>query len=267
MNTTRLRPVVAALALVASAAASAQITFYEGEGFRGRVFSTDKQVRNFERQGFNDRASSVVVERGRWEVCDDARFQGRCVVLRRGSYDSLRNMGLENRVSSVRPVQGRREAVNETPAPLASPNYEYRRRPNERTYEAPVKSVRAVVGTPEQRCWMERQEAQERRDLNPAGGVIGGILGGILGHQIGGGSGNTVATIGGAVGGAALGANIDRIRDPRSGQEVRRCENTSRGAPEYWDVVYTFRGVDHRVQMSAPPGSTVLVNARGEPRT
>jgi uncharacterized protein YcfJ len=177
-------------------------------------------------------------------------------------------MGLENRVSSVRPVQSSRQVANETPVPLAAPNYEYRRRPNERTYEAPVKSVRAVVGTPEQRCWMERQEVQqERRDLNPAGGVIGGILGGILGHQIGGGSGNTVATIGGAVGGAALGANIDRIRDPRSGQEVRRCENTSRGTPEYWDVVYTFQGVDHRVQMSAPPGSTVLVNARGEPRT
>jgi uncharacterized protein YcfJ len=267
MNITRLKPVLAAVALAACAHASAQVTFYENEGFRGRAFATDKQVRSFERQGFNDRASSVVVDRGRWEVCEDARFEGRCVVLRRGSYDSLRNMGLENRISSVRPVEGRRQAANEVPAPLASPNYEYRRRPNERTFEAPVKSARAVVGSAEQRCWMERQEVQERRDLNPAGGVIGGILGGILGHQIGGGTGNTVATIGGAVGGAALGANIDRIRDPRSGQEVRRCENTSRGAPEYWDVVYNFRGVDHRVQMSSPPGATVLVNERGEPRS
>ena len=80
------------------------------------------------------------------------------MVLRRGSYDSLRGMGLENRISSVRPVEGRRQAANEVPAPLASPNYEYRRRPNERTYEAPVRSVRAVVGTPEQRCWVERQD-------------------------------------------------------------------------------------------------------------
>ena len=36
--------------------AAAQITFYEGEGFRGRTFNTDRQVWNLERFGFNDRA-------------------------------------------------------------------------------------------------------------------------------------------------------------------------------------------------------------------
>ncbi len=268
MNTTRLKPVLAALALVVSASASAQITFYEGEGFRGRAFSTDRPIRDMERQDFNDRAASVVVERGRWEVCEDARFEGRCVLLRRGSYESLRDTGLSRSISSVRPFDNRRRVEAEPPLTgMERPNYAYRQRPDERTYEAPVRSVRAVVGTPEQRCWMERQEVQqERRDLNPAGGVIGGILGGILGHQIGGGSGNTAATIGGAVGGAALGANVDRIRDPRSGREVRRCENVANAQPEYWDVVYNFQGTDHRVQMTAPPGRTIMVNARGEPR-
>ena len=53
-----LRPLLGAAALVFAAHASAQITFYEGEGFRGRAFATDKQVWNFERDGFNDRASS-----------------------------------------------------------------------------------------------------------------------------------------------------------------------------------------------------------------
>jgi uncharacterized protein YcfJ len=266
MNT-QLKPILAAVALAAAGHASAQITFYEGQGFRGRAFSTETQVRDLERRGFNDRASSIVVDRGRWEVCEDARFAGNCVVLRRGSYDSLRDVGLDRSISSVRPVDTRRRYENEAPqAAMEQPDYAYRQRPNERTFEVPVKSVRAVVGTPEQRCWVERQDVQERRDLNPAGGVIGGILGGILGHQIGGGSGNTVATIGGAVGGAALGANIDRIRDPRSGQDVRRCEDNARSAPEYWDVVYNFRGVDHRVQMSTPPGRTIRVNAQGEPR-
>ncbi|HEX2543082.1 MAG TPA: beta/gamma crystallin family protein [Caldimonas sp.] len=266
MNMTRLRPVLAAAAVVASAGASAQITFYEGEGFRGRAFSTDRPVRDMERQGFNDRAASVVVDRGRWEVCEDARFEGRCVLLRRGSYESLRDTGLSRNISSVRPADNRRRYDNEAQAAMETPNYAYRQRPNERTFEAPVTSVRAVAGTPEQRCWMERQEVQERRELNPAGGVIGGIIGGILGHQIGSGSGNTAATIGGAVGGAALGANIDRIRDPRSGREIRRCENVASAQPEYWDVVYNFRGTDHRVQMTSPPGRTILVNARGEPR-
>ena len=262
-----LRSIVAVGALLVGAHASAQITFYAREGFRGQAFTTDKQVWNFERAGFNDRASSVVVDRGRWEVCEDARFEGRCVVLKRGSYESLRGLGLENRISSVRPVDHRREYGNEAPQPLAAPSYEYRQRPNERIFEAPVTSARAVVGAPEQRCWMEQQQVrEERRDLNVPGGIIGGVIGGILGHQVGGGSGKTAATIGGAVGGAALGANVDRIRDPSSGREVRRCENVASGAPEYWDVTYNFRGVEHRVQTTARPGATITVNANGEPR-
>jgi hypothetical protein len=119
---TTARHLVGLAALVVAAHASAQITFYEREGFRGRTFATDKEVRNFERVGFNDRASSVVIDRGRWEVCEDARFRGQCVVLRRGSYDSLRAMGLNNSISSVRPVSRGREVAREVPAPLASPN-------------------------------------------------------------------------------------------------------------------------------------------------
>ncbi|MGZ5277074.1 MAG: beta/gamma crystallin family protein [Caldimonas sp.] len=263
-----LKPLLGIAALVFAAHASAQITFYEGEGFRGRTFATDKPVGDFSRYGFNDRASSVVVDRGRWEVCDDARFAGRCVVLRKGSYDSLRGMGLENRISSVRPVDNRRRYDNETPAPLAAPNYEYRQRPNERLFEVPVTSVHAVVGTPEQRCWVERQQVAEpeRRDLNVPGAIIGGVLGGILGHQIGGGGGKDVATIGGAVGGAALGANVDRLGASNGSRDVRRCETAPAGPPQYYDVTYDYRGVQHRVQMATPPGRTISVNGNGEPR-
>src|SRR5258705_13833571 len=73
---------IAGLALAAQAAA--QVTFYEGQGFRGRAFSATGVVDNFADIGFNDRASSVVVDRGRWEVCEHARFEGRCVILRPG---------------------------------------------------------------------------------------------------------------------------------------------------------------------------------------
>ena len=99
-----LKSALAAAALVLAGQAMAQVTFYEGEGFRGRAFTTSERVNDFSRSGFNDRASSVVVGNGRWEVCEDSRFEGRCVVLRKGSYDSLRGLGLENKVSSVRPV-------------------------------------------------------------------------------------------------------------------------------------------------------------------
>src|SRR3978361_1135145 len=115
------RIALAASLLVLAGHASAQITFYEGEGYRGRAFTTDKGVENFARIGFNDRASSVVVDRGRWEVCEDARYRGRCVVLRRGSYDSLRGLGLENRISSVRPINVRARYDNEAPQPLPAP--------------------------------------------------------------------------------------------------------------------------------------------------
>lgn len=98
----KFKTALVATALVFATQAAAQITFYQGEGFRGRAFTVNTPVQNFERYGFNDRASSVVVDRGRWEICTDARFQGRCVVLRRGSYDSLGRMGLDGRVSSAR---------------------------------------------------------------------------------------------------------------------------------------------------------------------
>lgn len=86
----------------AAASASAQVTFFEHDGFRGRSFTTDRSVGDFVRFGFNDRASSVIVRSGRWELCDDARFGGRCVVLRPGRYASLSVMGMNDRVSSVR---------------------------------------------------------------------------------------------------------------------------------------------------------------------
>ena len=92
--------VVAAVAIASQAVA--QITFFENDGFYGRNFTTHAAVDNFSRFGFNDRASSVVVQGNQWEVCDDAQFSGRCTVLRPGRYPSLAAMGLNDRISSVR---------------------------------------------------------------------------------------------------------------------------------------------------------------------
>jgi uncharacterized protein YcfJ len=35
---------------------------------------------------------------------------------------------------------------------------------------------------------------------------------------------------------------------------------------DYWDVTYNFAGYEHRVQLTTPPGPTIVVNAQGEPR-
>ena len=162
-----LKTALAVAGMAVAAQAAAQITFYEREGFAGRSFTAEKEIRNFERYGFNDRASSVVVLGDRCEVCEDARF------------------------------------------------------------------------------------------------------GGILGHQVGNGRGNDLATVGGAVAGAAVGANIGRASGGQqvATQDVQRCESVpSQARSDLWDVTYIFRGQEHRIQLTAPPGSTISVNERGEPR-
>jgi uncharacterized protein YcfJ len=139
---------------------------------------------------------------------------------------------------------------------------DYHRRGNERIYEVPVTDVRAIVGPPEQRCWVERGEFHG--SPNVPGAIAGAVIGGVLGHQIGGGHGQDVATAGGAVAGAAIGANVGR--DEGYGN-VQHCADVSQyDRPDYWDVTYEFRGRVHHVQMSSPPGATIMVNADGEPR-
>jgi uncharacterized protein YcfJ len=152
------------------------------------------------------------------EVCEHANFGGQCVVLRPGQYDSLAQMGMDNWISSVRPLR----QAHAQPAPAVAPVYDYRRRPDERLFEADVTSVRAVIGPPEQRCWIEHEQVQERGGPNVPGAIAGAVIGGIIGHQIGGGRGQDVATVGGAVGGAAVGANVGRGGGVHT-QDVQRC--------------------------------------------
>jgi len=128
-----LKMAVVALAAGLVSQAFAQVTFYEYEHFRGRTFAS------------------------KGPVCEDTRFGGRFVVLRKGSYDSLSGMGINDRISSARPIGNSCQYDNPTRGPIAVAAYEYRRRPSERVFNAPVTSVRAVVGPPSERCWLERE--------------------------------------------------------------------------------------------------------------
>ena len=151
----------------------------------------------------------------------------------------------------------------------AAPTYKYPRQSQERLYEIPLTSVRAVVGRPEQRCWVERRQIVEERSdrLNVPGAIVGAVVGGVLGHQIGSGRGRDIATAGGAVAGAAIGANVGRGETQIYSQDVQRCATVENHArPEYWDLTYTFGGVVHRVQTTTAPGRTITVNGNGEPR-
>ena len=104
-----------------AAHAAAQLTFYEGDAYQGRSFTTDGALENLNRFGFNDRASSVVVKGDRttrWEVCEDRRFRGRCVVLRPAAYPTLAAMGLNNRILSMRELPRNAQVADNRYAPL-----------------------------------------------------------------------------------------------------------------------------------------------------
>jgi len=149
-----------------------------------------------------------------------------------------------------------------TPSSRTYDPNDFRKRAGETLYEAPVTSVRAVLGPDEQRCWVEREQVSTVAPT-VGGAVAGAIVGGIIGHQIGSGKGNDVATVGGAVAGGAVGAGAARRTAYR---DVQKCEAVSNQTVHYYDVGYSFKGVDHFVQMTSPPGRTVTVNADGVPR-
>ncbi|MES2073181.1 MAG: beta/gamma crystallin-related protein [Pseudomonadota bacterium] len=96
---------LALAAMFTVVAQAGEITLYEHSGFNGRQVELRAITPSLGDIGFNDRASSVVVRSGRWEVCSDNNFQGSCAVLERGEYRSL-DPRLNNRISSVREVGG-----------------------------------------------------------------------------------------------------------------------------------------------------------------
>ena len=103
MDHRKLRRAALAGLLACAGIASAQdIVLFNGPEFNGRRFTADHTVANLAEEGFNDRASSVIVNRGAWQVCTDAYFRGRCATLQRGEYPDLAQVGLGNQISSAR---------------------------------------------------------------------------------------------------------------------------------------------------------------------
>ena len=86
-------------------AQAGQVTLYTHDNFNGRAVTVQGATPNLSQFGFNDRASSMVIASGRWEVCVDDDFRGRCAVFERGEYARL--SGLNDQISSLREVDGR----------------------------------------------------------------------------------------------------------------------------------------------------------------
>jgi hypothetical protein len=100
------RLLVAAMsAFAVTSVLAGEITLFEQPNFGGRRVTLRATTPNFDRPGFNDRASSMVIRDGFWEVCSDAYFRGQCVRLGPGEYRYL-DPSLNNNISSVREVGG-----------------------------------------------------------------------------------------------------------------------------------------------------------------
>ncbi len=82
--------------------AQGTVDLYGRPGFRGRSLRIEERVPSLWERRFDGRASSMIVHDGRWQVCTEPRFEGRCRVYGPGEYPTLG--GLDDRISSLRPV-------------------------------------------------------------------------------------------------------------------------------------------------------------------
>jgi len=77
---------------------------YQDSGFRGREYTFYGPSPDLGAIGWNDAISSVEAYGGAWEVCRDSNFR-RCERVE-GDVDQLRDLGLNDAVSSLRPALG-----------------------------------------------------------------------------------------------------------------------------------------------------------------
>jgi len=97
-----------AASIFGQAASAGELVLFSHEDFRGqRVVIADGAANDFRDFDFNDRASSLVVRSGTWELCEHKNFQGSCAVFQRGEYPNLRQFN--NSFSSAREIDGRRD--------------------------------------------------------------------------------------------------------------------------------------------------------------
>ena len=105
-NSYILAGIGAAMLLTGATAASARpaIVLYQQDYFRGASYEPRRDEPDLGWVHFDDRASSIEVNRGVWLVCADSRFRGRCVEV---DHDvrKLSDLGMDDKISSVRRIR------------------------------------------------------------------------------------------------------------------------------------------------------------------
>jgi hypothetical protein len=70
-------------------------------GFRGHSVTVDDSIGKLSSHGMDDKASSIMVQGGRWQVCIKDEFDGRCAIVNR-SVPDLAALGIDQKISSIR---------------------------------------------------------------------------------------------------------------------------------------------------------------------
>lgn len=95
---------------------SYDIAFFADGNYSGPFLGFDEGEANLSKFRFNDTASSVMVNRGTWLVCEDADYRGTCDVID-ASMGNLGTIGLNDRITSFRRYDVRREGPWRRPVP------------------------------------------------------------------------------------------------------------------------------------------------------
>lgn len=83
----------------------ADIILFSGTAFTGDAVEIDFGASSLGELGFNDRATSIQVNRGEWLLCEHNNFRGRCEIVKADVRD-LGSVRLNRRVSSIKPYEG-----------------------------------------------------------------------------------------------------------------------------------------------------------------
>src|SRR6476661_4045179 len=98
----RLLAAAAVLATFAQAAFAGEITLFADNDFRGARVTVERDAYNLADIGFNDRASSLVVRSGVWQLCEHKDFGGYCAEFGPGEYRELSRFN--DSISSAREI-------------------------------------------------------------------------------------------------------------------------------------------------------------------
>jgi hypothetical protein len=76
-----------------------RLVLFDERGFAGATRTIERDTPVL--LGFSNRAESVQVTGGSWEICDRPKFSGRCITIT-GNLQDLAPVGFANQIQSVR---------------------------------------------------------------------------------------------------------------------------------------------------------------------